>query len=48
AYTNELEQKVQCLMDENARLRRQHEQICKAAANQVKKSTLYRTTTAPF
>ncbi|KAI4314724.1 hypothetical protein L6164_027603 [Bauhinia variegata] len=47
AYTNELEQKVQYLTDENARLRRQHQQICKAAATQVK-STLCRTSTAPF
>ncbi|KAJ4842429.1 hypothetical protein Tsubulata_027295, partial [Turnera subulata] len=49
AYTNELELEVRHLTEENARLRRQHKELCLAAAAQLpKKHTLYRTSTAPF
>ncbi|XP_057971159.1 protein FD [Malania oleifera] len=49
AYTNELEREVAHLMEENARLRRQQEQLYLAAATQLpKKPTLQRTSTAPF
>ncbi|XP_047318554.1 protein FD [Impatiens glandulifera] len=49
AYTNELELEVAHLTQENARLKRQQEEICLAAAAQVpKKHSLHRTSTAPF
>ncbi|OIT19687.1 PREDICTED: bZIP transcription factor 27-like [Nicotiana attenuata] len=49
AYTNELELKVAHLMEENARLKNQQQQLCLAAAAQLpKKKSLYRTSTAPF
>ncbi|CAH8344360.1 unnamed protein product [Eruca vesicaria subsp. sativa] len=49
AYTNELELEVAHLQAENARLRRQQEQLRMAAANQQpKKNTLQRSSTAPF
>ncbi|XP_022740721.1 protein FD-like [Durio zibethinus] len=49
AYTNELELEVAHLMEENARLKRQQEQLRVAAAAQLsKKRTLQRTSTAPF
>ncbi|KAI8028904.1 Protein FD [Camellia lanceoleosa] len=49
AYTNELELEVAHLMEENARLKRQQQQLCLAAAAQVpKKHILHRTSTAPF
>ncbi|KAJ7953164.1 BZIP transcription factor FD [Quillaja saponaria] len=46
AYTSELEHEVAHLMEENARLTRQQEQLCLSAA--PKKRSLYRTSTAPF
>ncbi|XVF15962.1 hypothetical protein REPUB_Repub09cG0201000 [Reevesia pubescens] len=49
AYTNELELEVQHLMEENARLKRQQEQLRIVAAAQLsKKRTLHRSSTAPF
>ncbi|KAJ1413015.1 Basic-leucine zipper domain [Sesbania bispinosa] len=51
AYTFELQQKIELLLAENARLRTQHQRLlCDAAANQQqnKKGSLYRTSTAPF
>lgn len=50
AYTNELEMEVANLMKENARLKRQQEQLCLATAGAQlpKKNSLYRTSTAPF
>ncbi|WJZ86242.1 hypothetical protein VitviT2T_005720 [Vitis vinifera] len=49
AYTNELELEVAHLMEENARLKRQQEQLTSATAAQLpKKNTLHRTSTAPF
>ncbi|XP_075105599.1 protein FD-like [Nicotiana tabacum] len=49
AYTNELEQKVAHLMEENVRLKKQQQPLCLAAAAQLpKKKSLYRTSTAPF
>ncbi|KAJ7944128.1 ABSCISIC ACID-INSENSITIVE 5-like protein 2 [Quillaja saponaria] len=49
AYTNELELEVAHLLEENARLKRQQEQLCLAAsAQQTKKHSLNRTSTAPF
>ncbi|GFY88045.1 Basic-leucine zipper (bZIP) transcription factor family protein [Actinidia rufa] len=49
AYTNELELEVAHLMEENARLRSQQQQLYLAAASQVpRKKTLHRTSTAPF
>ncbi|XWS45587.1 hypothetical protein CRYUN_Cryun15aG0149200 [Craigia yunnanensis] len=49
AYTNELELEVAHLMEENARLKRQQEQLRVVAAAQLsKKRTLQRTSTAPF
>ncbi|XP_070052284.1 protein FD [Nicotiana tomentosiformis] len=49
AYTNELELKVAHLMEENARLKKQQQQLWLAAAAQLpKKNSLYRTSTAPF
>ncbi|KAA8532011.1 hypothetical protein F0562_006847 [Nyssa sinensis] len=49
AYTNELELEVAHLMEENARLREQQQQLCLAAAAQLpKKQSLHRTSTAPF
>ncbi|KAK6922552.1 hypothetical protein RJ641_010856 [Dillenia turbinata] len=49
AYTNELELEVAHLMEENARLRREQQQLYVAAAAQFpKKPTLYRSSTAPF
>ncbi|KAJ0251048.1 Protein FD [Hirschfeldia incana] len=49
AYTNELELKVAQLKAENARLKRQQDQLKMAAANQQpKKNTLQRSSTAPF
>ncbi|GAV74719.1 LOW QUALITY PROTEIN: bZIP_2 domain-containing protein, partial [Cephalotus follicularis] len=48
-YTNELEHEVAQLMEENARLKRQQEQLRLAAAAQLpKKHMLHRTSTAPF
>ncbi|XP_031385390.1 protein FD [Punica granatum] len=49
AYTNELELEVAHLMEENAKLKKQQEQLCMAAASQLpKKHTLHRSSTAPF
>ncbi|XP_029127583.1 bZIP transcription factor 27 [Cajanus cajan] len=49
AYTNELELEIAQLKEENARLRRQHQQLSEVAASeQKKKGTLYRASTAPF
>ncbi|MBA0715607.1 hypothetical protein Golax_014497 [Gossypium laxum] len=49
AYTNELELEVAHLMEENARLKRQQEQLGVAAATPLSgKRTLQRTSTAPF
>ncbi|CAH8286404.1 unnamed protein product [Eruca vesicaria subsp. sativa] len=49
AYTNELELEVAHLKAENARLKRQQDQLRMAAANQQpKKNTLQRSSTAPF
>ncbi|XP_016561863.2 bZIP transcription factor 27 [Capsicum annuum] len=50
AYTNELEQEVANLMEENARLKRQQQQLCLASAGAQlpRKNSLYRTSTAPF
>ncbi|XAR73741.1 hypothetical protein NMG60_11007812 [Bertholletia excelsa] len=49
AYTTELEIEVAHLMEENARLKRQQQQLYVAAASQVpKKHSLQRTSTAPF
>ncbi|XP_055804119.1 protein FD-like [Solanum dulcamara] len=50
AYTNELEMEVANLMEENARLKRQQQQLCLASAGDQlpKKKSLYRTSTAPF
>ncbi|XP_050241700.1 protein FD [Quercus robur] len=49
AYTNELELEVAHLMEENARLKKQQEQLRLAAAAQLpKKHSLHRTSTAPF
>ncbi|XP_050230536.1 protein FD [Mercurialis annua] len=49
AYTNELELEVAHLLEENARLKRQQEELYLAAAAQLpKKHTLHRTSTAPF
>ncbi|CAK9321390.1 unnamed protein product [Citrullus colocynthis] len=49
AYTNELELEVAHLMEENARLRRQQEELRAAATVQVpRKHRLQRTSTAPF
>ncbi|MCD7472341.1 hypothetical protein HAX54_013492 [Datura stramonium] len=49
AYTNELEMEVAHLVEENARLKKQQQQLRLAAADQVpKKNSLYRTSTAPF
>ncbi|KAK4781115.1 hypothetical protein SAY87_017221 [Trapa incisa] len=49
AYTNELELEVAHLMEENARLKKQQEQLYIAANDQLpKKSTFHRSSTAPF
>ncbi|KAF5455737.1 hypothetical protein F2P56_025284 [Juglans regia] len=50
AYTNELELEVARLQKENARLRRQQEELCLVAgrAQLPKKHRIYRTSTAPF
>ncbi|KAI3473843.1 hypothetical protein Pfo_028007 [Paulownia fortunei] len=49
AYTNELELEVAHLLEENARLKEQQEQLYRAAAAQhQKKKPLHRTSTAPF
>ncbi|KAF2584517.1 hypothetical protein F2Q70_00033881 [Brassica cretica] len=49
AYTNELELEVAHLQAENAKLRRQQDQLKMAAANQQpKKKTLQRSSTSPF
>ncbi|KAH1158116.1 hypothetical protein AAZX31_11G078100 [Glycine max] len=50
AYTNELELEVEHLKEENARLKRQQQQLCEAASSEQKKkgTTLYRASTAPF
>ncbi|XP_013656483.2 protein FD-like [Brassica napus] len=49
AYTNELELKLAHLKAENARLKRQQDQLKMVAANQQpKKNTLQRSSTAPF
>lgn len=48
AYTTELEQEVAHLEQENAKLRRQLEQLLAASGQQTKKPSLYRTSTAPF
>ncbi|XP_058772692.1 protein FD-like [Vicia villosa] len=48
AYTNELELKVDLLMEENAKLRRQQQELWEAASNAPKKNSLQRTLTAPF
>ncbi|KAM0970208.1 hypothetical protein ACFX13_018579 [Malus domestica] len=48
AYTNELELKVAHLMEENARLKGQLEQLIAAASQQPKRHNLHRTSTAPF
>uniref|UniRef100_A0A2P2J8E8 Uncharacterized protein n=1 Tax=Rhizophora mucronata TaxID=61149 RepID=A0A2P2J8E8_RHIMU len=47
--TNELELEVTHLLEENARLRRQQEELYMAAAVQLpRKHSLHRTSTAPF
>ncbi|XP_049385367.1 protein FD-like [Solanum stenotomum] len=50
AYTNELEMEVANLMEENARLKRQQQQLCLASpgAQLPKMKSLNRTSTAPF
>nr|GMD58198.1 protein FD [Ipomoea batatas] len=55
AYTNQLEQEVAQLVEENCRLKKQLQQLRSVEAgggvghhNQVKKGTLSRTSTAPF
>ncbi|KAH7848467.1 hypothetical protein Vadar_003082 [Vaccinium darrowii] len=49
AYTNELELEVAHLLEENAKLKKQQEQLSLAAAAQVpKKKSLFRSSTAPF
>ncbi|XP_057444940.1 protein FD-like [Lotus japonicus] len=49
AYTNALKHKVDHLLEENARLKRQQQELWEAAAGQQKKkSNLYRSATAPF
>eukprot|EP00256_Glycine_max_P030175 XP_006573542.1 protein FD [Glycine max] len=49
AYTNELELEVEHLKEENARLKRQQQQLYEAAVSeQKKKGTLCRASTAPF
>ncbi|CAN4083470.1 unnamed protein product [Withania somnifera] len=49
AYMNELEMEVAHLVEENAKLKKQQQQLRLAAAAQVpKKNSLYRTSTAPF
>ncbi|KAK9067414.1 hypothetical protein SSX86_014743 [Deinandra increscens subsp. villosa] len=49
AYTNELENEVERLKEENAMLKRQQEQVHMIAASQMtKKRGLERTSTAPF
>ncbi|KAL6226990.1 hypothetical protein ACLB2K_000949 [Fragaria x ananassa] len=49
AYTNDLEIRIQLLMEENERLRRENEQLSDAAASQLpKKHSLNRSSTAPF
>ncbi|XP_069149445.1 bZIP transcription factor 27-like [Solanum lycopersicum] len=51
AYTNELEMEIANLMEENARLKRQQQQLClasSAGAQLPKKKSLNRTSTAPF
>lgn len=50
AYTNELEMEVANLMEENARLKRQQQQLCLASAGALlpKMKSLNRTSTAPF
>ncbi|XP_059295156.1 protein FD-like [Lycium ferocissimum] len=49
AYMNELEVEVAHLVEENARLKKQQQQLHLAAAAQVpKKNSLYRSSTAPF
>ncbi|KAE8707145.1 Protein FD [Hibiscus syriacus] len=49
AYTTELELEVAHLMEENAKLRKQQEQLRVTAASQFsRKHTLQRTSTAPF
>ncbi|XP_070023526.1 protein FD [Nicotiana sylvestris] len=49
AYMNELELEVAHLLEENARLKKQQQQLRLESAAQVpKKKSLYRTSTAPF
>ncbi|KAM3252216.1 protein FD [Capsicum annuum] len=49
AYMNELEMEVAHLVEENARLKKQQQQLRLAAAAQVpRKNSLYRASTAPF
>ncbi|KAH9693494.1 protein FD [Citrus sinensis] len=48
AYTTELEQEVAHLEKENAKLRRQLEQLLAASGQLTKKPSLYRTSSAPF
>ncbi|KAL8472488.1 hypothetical protein ACS0TY_029003 [Phlomoides rotata] len=49
AYTNELELEVAQLLEENAKLKKQQEQLCRAAAAEHhRKKGLHRTSTAPF
>ncbi|XP_060193320.1 protein FD-like [Lycium barbarum] len=49
AYMNELEVELAHLVEENARLKKQQQQLHLAAAAQVpKKNSLYRSSTAPF
>ncbi|KAK4710129.1 hypothetical protein R3W88_004642 [Solanum pinnatisectum] len=50
AYTNELEMEVANLMEENARLKRQQQQLCLASAGAQlpKMKSLNRTSTSPF
>ncbi|KAJ0026041.1 hypothetical protein Pint_09334 [Pistacia integerrima] len=48
AYTNELENEVAHLLEENAKLKRQQEKLLAASALLPKKNTLCRTSTAPF
>nr|AKB91470.1 VEGETATIVE2 [Pisum sativum]AKB91471.1 VEGETATIVE2 [Pisum sativum] len=48
AYTTELEQKVDFLLEENAKLKRQQQELWEAASSAPKKNSLHRTLTAPF
>lgn len=48
AYTQELEIEIANLLEENARLRKQQEELLAANTQVPKKLSLHRTLTAPF